>query len=68
MFKDRLRDFLLKTATSANQTLGQMIFTVAGLLMLFASINRFPILFLITMVVACVLAWTFRDDLRSGGP
>lgn len=67
MFKDRLRSFLLTTAASANQTLGQMIFTVAGLIMLFASINSFTLLFLVTLATAAGLAWTYRDDLRSTG-
>lgn len=67
MFKDRLRRFLLTTAASANQTLGQMIFTVAGLIMLFASVNSFTLLFLVTLVAAGSLAWIYRDDLRSTG-
>lgn len=67
MFKERLRKILLKTAASFNQTLGQMIFTASGILMLFASINSFTLLFLITMITAFALAWTFRHDLGSSG-
>lgn len=67
MIKTRLRSFLLRTAASANQTLGQMIFTIAGLTLLFASINSFTLLFLVTLVTAVGLAWTYRDDLRSTG-
>lgn len=67
MLKERLREILLKTAASFNQTLGQMIFTFSGLVMIFASVNSWTILFLLTLIVACALAWTYRDDLRSSG-
>lgn len=65
MFKDRFRTALLKLAASCNVTPGQMIFTTSGLIMLFASVNGFPLLFLVTLVLAVVLAWLLRHDLRT---
>lgn len=67
MNKEALRNLLLKVAASFNCTLGQMIFTVSGLVLLFASVNSFTLLFLLTLFIAGALAWTYRDDLRSGG-
>lgn len=67
MKKELLRKWLLDTAASFNQTLGQMIFTGAGLMMLACSVFSMPILYIAVLVAACSLAWIFRSDLRNTG-
>ena len=65
MNREKLRDGLIALAHSFNQTLGQMIFTAAGLVMLFASVAQLALLYIVVLVTAASLAWTFRQDLRS---
>ena len=65
MTREKLRDRLVALAHSFNQTLGQMIFTAAGMVMLFASVAQLAILYTIVLVTASTLAWTFRHDLKS---
>lgn len=67
MSNEAFRNWLLKVAASFNCTMGQMIFTMSGLVLLFASMNSLTLLFLLTLVISVALAWTYRDDLRSGG-
>lgn len=64
MDRDKLRDSLLRLAHSFNQTLGQMIFTSAGILMIFAHVFQLALLYLAVLATACSLAWVFRADLR----
>lgn len=65
MDKEKLRKRLLDFAHSCNMTLGQMIFTSAGVVMLAASIHGYALTYIAVLAVAGWLAWTFRDDLRS---
>jgi hypothetical protein len=65
MNREKLRDGLVALAHSFNQTLGQMIFTAAGIVMLFASIAQLALLYIVVLVTASSLAWTFRRDLGS---
>jgi hypothetical protein len=63
MNREKLRDGLVALAHSLNQTLGQMIFTAAGFVMLFASVAQLALLYIVVLVTASSLAWTFRRDL-----
>lgn len=65
MKRDVVKEHLQKVAHSFNSTLGQFIFTSAGLTMMIASVAGLPLLFIATMVTACTLGWIFRHDLKS---
>lgn len=65
MTREKLRDSLVALAHSFNQTLGQMIFTAAGFVMLFASVAQLALLYIVVLVTASTLAWTFRRDFKS---
>ncbi len=65
MTREKLREALIEFAHSCNCTLGQMIFTSAGVAMLAAATFAMPIVYLVVLIAAVSLAWTFRHDLRS---
>jgi uncharacterized protein (DUF2062 family) len=65
MSKEKLKDWFRDFASSCNMTIGQLIFTNAGIGMLIGSVIGSPILYLMVMFMALWLAWTFRKELRS---